>query len=71
MKAAYIFLMGVCFGAAGVLAIPDIQAKAGQCERNTENAVRYAAAVAEVLNGGEIQTNDVAAKCRVRSKPHG
>lgn len=62
------FAVVLSFGVGFAVGVTVYDAKADSCERAKENAERFAAALAEVLNGGWIETNDVAAKCRIKRK---
>ena len=57
--AAVAFGIGLAAGASTLKA---------DTKRTEENAERYAHALAHCLNGGEIETKDVTAQCRVRRK---
>lgn len=58
------FAIVISFATGFAVGVTVYDAKADSCL----NAERYAAALAEVLNGGMIETKDVTAKCRVKRK---
>lgn len=63
--------VGVFAFAAGFAVRDQAQyhtAEAQDCREERERATEYAAAVANVLNGGGIETNDVRASCRITRK---
>lgn len=64
------FAIVISFGAGFAVGVTvyDAKANSAQCERAKENAKRFAAALAEVLNGGLIETNDVTANCRIKRR---
>jgi hypothetical protein len=62
----------VCAFALGVLVrdqAQDFTPKAQACERAKDNAERFATAIAAILNGGVIYTDDAIAACRVKHIP--
>lgn len=64
------FAIVLSFGAGFAVGVTVYDAKANtvQCVKAKENAERFAAALAEVLNGGLIETKDVTANCRVKRR---
>lgn len=63
----YLFIAVLAF-AAGVATRDQAEDRApakSSCQKVRENAERFSRAVAEVLNGGSIKTDDVIASCRV------
>lgn len=66
----YAFVAVFAF-AAGVLVRDQAQdrtAEAQACQQERQRASQFAAAVANVLNGGGLETNDVRASCRITRK---
>lgn len=66
---AFAAVMGFASGFVLGVTVYDARAETKSCEIAKENATRFAAALAQALNGGEIETKDVTAKCRVQEKP--
>lgn len=68
MKIAFAIVLSFVTGFAIGVSVYDVKAETMSCERNKENAERYAKVIAHALNGGTWETKDVTAKCRIRRK---
>lgn len=61
-----LLFVGVLAFAAGVATRDQAQDHVTRaCEQEQERATQFAKALAHVLNGGAIETNDVRATCRI------